>query len=285
MNRRGDYLASIQLGIRAHDLQAQSLSELVSKAKAARFSNLHFAPAKLNQIIDTDLMTPGLAHYLYAPIQRADLTISILGCYVNIIHPDRSLRETALQTFERYLDSARWFGDAVVATETGSVDISGYTPQNFTDEAFEEVVDSVTRLARYAESVGAIFAIEPGVNHPIFNIQRTSQLLNEVNSPNLKLIFDPVNLMTTENYQNQEQLIIQFLEAFQDKIILFHLKDFAFDSDQKRIVTFGQGQLNTKFLLTEIGRRFPHTFCTFEGLQEKDIEAATNEVKKWVNVD
>lgn len=278
-------MSNIQLGVRAHDVPATSLVELVNKAKQANFTNLHFAPAKLQQFVKAQNMTPGLAHYLYTPIQRAGLTISILGCYVNMVHPDPVAREQAIQTFETYLDSARWFGDAVVATETGSVDVNGYTPRNFTDQAFAEVVTSVQRLARHAEAVGALFAIEPGVNHPIFNIERTSQLLDAANSPNLKLIFDPVNLITQANYQQQKQLISQFIETFKQQIVSFHLKDFKFVAGKKQVVAFGQGQLEREFLLTTIGEHFPHTFCTFEGLHEKNIAAAINEVKRWVTLD
>ncbi len=273
------------MGIRAHDLQAESLTELVKKAKMDGFSNLHYAPAKLKRLVNTQVMTPGLARYLYSPVQKAGLVVSILGCYVNIIHPDSTLQEKALQTFESYLDNARWFGDAVVATETGSVDINGYTSQNFTDQAFTEVVTSVQRLARHAESVGALFAVEPGVNHPLFNIERTTQLLDAVNSPNLKLIFDPTNLMTVANYQQQTRIISQFLQTFENRIVSFHLKDFKFIDGEKKIVAFGKGQLNCEFLLTAISQHFPHAFCTFEGLQEKNIEMATSEVKRWVNLD
>lgn len=278
-------MSNIQLGVRAHDVPATSLVELVNKAKQANFTNLHFAPAKLQQFVKAQNMTPGLAHYLYTPIQRAGLTISILGCYVNMAHPDPVAREQALQTFETYLDNARWFGNAVVATETGSVDVHGYTPKNFTDHAFAEVVTSVQRLARHAEAVGALFAVEPGINHPLFNIERTSQLLNAVNSPNLKLIFDPVNLITRANYPQQTQLISRFLETFEKQIVSFHLKDFKFVDGQKHVVAFGQGQLDRQFLLTAISERFPHTFCTFEGLQEKDTVSAINEVKRWVTLD
>lgn len=274
----------IRLGIRTHDLNARSMEELVGKVKNKNLKALHLAPMKLQQITHTDRMTPGLAQYLYDPIQKNHLCVSILGCYVNIVDPEIKKREEAINTFNCYLDNARWFNNAVVGTETGTVSSNGYTTLNFSDSVFNAAVNSVKRMAQHAESVGTLFAIEPGINHPICDIKKTRRILELVNSPNLKLIFDPVNLITQENEKNQEKLIYEFINSFQDRIVAFHLKDFIFTEGEKRIVPFGQGQLNKEYFLKTINEVVPYSFCTFEGLDEKYLNSAINEVEKWVSL-
>lgn len=278
-------MTSLRLGIRAHDLPATSLTELLTQAEQYPFTHLHFAPAKLAQIgLGSDL-TPGLADYLHQQLQSHGLAVSILGCYVNIVHPDPQIREKNLQHFEDYLSLARWFGSPIVATETGSVSEAGYTEANFSEAAFEQVVTSVRCLAKTAEKLGTVFAIEPGMNHPICTIEKTRRLFNLVDSPNMKIICDPVNLITTENYQQQTQLIDEFLDDFGDRIVTFHLKDFTIQQNHCDVVSFGQGQLARAYFIKAIIARFPHTFCTFEGIQPQDISSAITELRRYATID
>ncbi|WP_251946453.1 sugar phosphate isomerase/epimerase family protein [Levilactobacillus brevis] len=278
-------MTSLRLGIRAHDLPATSLTELLKQAEQYPFTHLHFAPAKLAQIgLGSDL-TPGLANYLHQQLQSHGLTVSILGCYVNIVHPNPQIREKNLQHFEDYLSLARWFNNPIVATETGSVSEDGYSEANFSKAAFDQVVASVRRLANTAEKLGTVFAIEPGMNHPICTLEKTRRLFNLVDSPNMKIICDPVNLITTENYRQQKQLIDEFLEDFGERIITFHLKDFTIRHHRCDVVSFGQGQFAREYFIKAIIARFPHTFCTFEGIQPQDISPAIAELRRYVNID
>lgn len=62
-------MTSLRLGIRAHDLPATSLTELLKQAEQYPFTHLHFAPAKLAQIGLGNDLTPGLANYLHQQLQ------------------------------------------------------------------------------------------------------------------------------------------------------------------------------------------------------------------------
>jgi len=279
-------MANLRLGIRAHDVPASSLTELFAWTKQFPFTNYQFAPRKLGNLGLGDVeLTPGLATFIKNRLDQQGLTVSILGCYINMIHPDPQIREANLQRFEQYLSLSRYFGNAIVATETGTVNPDGYTTDNFTDTAFDQVVASVQRLARTAEKLGTVFAIEAGVNHPVNTIAKLKHLVQAVDSPNLKIIFDPVNLITIDNYQQQEKLIDDFLTEFSNRIIMVHLKDFVVEENQIKIVSFGQGVLSCEYLIRSISKRFPHGFCTFEGIKPEDIKPALSKIQQWVTLD
>ena len=40
-------------------------------------------------------------------LAKEGISVGILSCYINMIHPDLSVRETVLRQFERYLQYAR----------------------------------------------------------------------------------------------------------------------------------------------------------------------------------
>ena len=265
---------SIGLGIRAHDLPAHDLNEMLKKIKSYGFTNIQFAPTKLNFLHNITFLNYGQSRFLNKKLCSAGIQVSILGCYVNIVSKDKNIRNEALNRFKNYLDMSRYFDNAIVATETGSVGNNGYTEQNFTDEAFLEVVKSLRELANQAEKIGALFAIEPGINHPIYNLQRTKELIELVNSPNLKLIFDPCNLISIDNFEEQDKIINDFFDSFNKRICAFHLKDFICDKGQLQIVPFGHGSLNKRLFLTRINEEFPHAFGLLESINESDIDNA-----------
>jgi sugar phosphate isomerase/epimerase len=267
-------------------MKADSITELFSKIKADKFLDIQLAPRRLQKNgLEISIANPGAANYLKKRLTHYDLSIAILGCYINMIHPDPAIREQELQYFEAGITASKWLNNCVIATETGSLSTAGYTEQNFTATAFNQMVTSVQRLTTFAEKVGAIIAVEPGVNHPLYDADMVAKLLKAVPSPCLKLVFDPVNLMTLENYKEQRAIISDFMARFSNKIVSFHLKDFIVQNNTISTVAFGQGQLAHEFYLELIDQNNPHTFATLEGIQEVQIPAAITAVKHTVNLD
>ena len=82
-----------------------------------------------------------MGNYVKRVLEKQEVTVGILSCYINMIHPDLTIREELLTKFEQYLRYASSFGASMVASETGCVlpEIQ-YTEENFTDEAFAEAV-------------------------------------------------------------------------------------------------------------------------------------------------
>jgi len=279
-------MPNLRLGIRAHDLPATSLDELLQQANQYHFTNFQFAPLKLASLgLGNVQLTSGLANAIFTKMQKQGRSVSLLGCITNLADPDSDNRLAEIHRFENFMSVARYFGNAIVATETGSVSTIGYTTDNFKEPAFERVVASVRTITASAEKLGTLFAIEPGDNHPIHYLDTTLRLLQAVDSPNLKLVFDPVNLITKTNYQEQDQLVDDFLTEFADKIVAVHLKDFAIINQQCHVCAFGQGQFHRERFIKLIAQRFPHLFCTFEGIQPQQIPAAIAELQQWVTLD
>lgn len=171
----------------------------------------------------------------------ADVQVGILSCYINTIHPDPEHPRTAAAKFESYVRHARYFGAAMVASETGCVlpEIQ-YTEDNFTDEAFADMVGVIHRLVKAGEEAGMLVGIEPGLNHPLYSLDRVEQLLAAVQSDYLGIIFDPSNSITSEDYQHQVDMVEQAFERFGDKIVAVHLKDFKVEDGQIIPVNLGK---------------------------------------------
>ncbi|WP_244244646.1 sugar phosphate isomerase/epimerase family protein [Marinilactibacillus kalidii] len=270
-------ISSLNLGIRAHDLGPVEITTLIRKLKYYQLNHIQFAVKKsFPELIETDSqLTPGLAHYYSNQFEKAGIKISVLGCYVNIIDVDKDKRKKALKYFERYLGLAGDFKASMVATETGSIE-KGYTKKNFTEAAFQEVVQSVRQLTIAAEKLGTTVAIEAGMNHPLYTAQLAKRLLKEINSPNLKLILDCVNLINLRNHKYQAEVIDEALALLGDDIVAIHLKDYRIETGKIEIVPVGTGEMSYSKIMKFIKYQKPHLFVLLESTREPELEDSLN---------
>ncbi|WP_246187950.1 TIM barrel protein [Paenibacillus tengchongensis] len=271
----------LNLGVRAHDIRHQSLPELVRKLQAYRFNHIQFAARKSfpDSVPALSSLSPGAAAYFGEAFRQAGIRIAVLGCYVNIVATDPAAREQALQDFAVHLRLARDFGATFVGTETGSVG-QGYTTDNFTEDAFLKVVDSVRRMVTEAERFGVTVGIEAGQNHPLHSAPLAKRLLELVPSNNLQIILDCANLMSPDNYLRQEEVIQEALELLDNRIALIHLKDFDVRDGQIVIVPVGQGRLQFAPILRYMKYRRPHIQGILESTTEEHLPGSIDYLQR-----
>jgi L-ribulose-5-phosphate 3-epimerase len=66
-----------------------------------------------------------------------------------------------------------------------------------------------------------------GVHFHVINTPtKMKRLVDDLNSPNVRVIFDPVNYINTANYKNQDEIINTHFDLLGEKTKLLHLKDF-----------------------------------------------------------
>lgn len=122
----------MQIGIRLHDVNANGAEEqrtLEARAATARqegFACVHLALTKCvpDAATDAAALTEGLAAYVRRVFRLHDLDVAVLGCYLNLAHPDA---EKVRQFQSRYYGNLRVAsaaGIAMVGTETGAPNAS-----------------------------------------------------------------------------------------------------------------------------------------------------------------
>lgn len=271
----------LQLGIRAHDLGQVPMEELMEKMQHYDFKHTHFAirksfPESVNTI---QKMSPGTAHYFRSHFAQAGVKISILGSYVNIVATDLEVRKAAVADFKKHIHLAKDFGASMVATETGSVG-KGYTEANFTEEAFQKAVVSVKEMVAEAERFGVIVAIESGINHPVHSAPLARRLVDEVASPNLKIILDCANLMSVSNYKNQKEVVEEAFQLLDEEIIALHIKDFVVENDKIKIVPVGHGWMDYEPIMRYAKYEKPHIYTSLEATTEPYLEKSIQLIKE-----
>jgi len=221
----------MNIGIRLHDTAGTNLAEHLAAAKAQGFTCVHIAMSKVipgfSMADAPALLTDELADEVRAQLEKNGQTCVLLGCYLNLCSPDLDSHEKTVEIYKAHLRFAKRMGALLVGTETGAPN-TGYKtcPECFTEEALALFIDRVTPVVRYAEEVGQLFAIEPVIRHIVSNPERCERVLKAVNSPNLRVILDAVNLLGEENVAQAKEVIADGIARLGDSVSLLHMKDF-----------------------------------------------------------
>ena len=221
----------MNIGIRLHDTAGANLAEHLAAAKAQGFTCVHLALGKLIpgfKMSDAPaLLTDELAETVKAELDKNGQTCVLLGCYLNLCSPDLESHEKTVEIYKAHLRFAKKIGATLVGTETGAPNTTYSTcPECFTEEALQLFIDRVTPVVRYAEEVGQLFAIEPVIRHIVSTPERCERVLKAVNSPNLRVILDAVNLLSEDNVADAKAIIADGIARLGKDVSLLHMKDF-----------------------------------------------------------
>ena len=253
------------------ELERESILERqregIAIAKEQGFLCGHLALSKVitEYPVDDGALTPGYAMYLKKIFAKNDLDIAVLGCYLNLANPDEGQLAKITHRYLAHIRFASLLGVGVVGTETGAVNEAyKFEEKNHSDEALDIFIQNVKPVISYAEKMGVIFAIEPVWKHIVCNPKRARKVLDEIASPNLQIIFDPVNLLDISNYQNRDAIIEEAIELLGDDIAMVHMKDFVVQDGKLVSVAAGTGEMNYEKIIRFIKERKPYIHVTLE---------------------
>lgn len=257
----------MQIGIRLHDTKDTTLIERLQVAKEQGFSCAHLALRKVITEFDVNqqALTPGLAMYLKREFEKQQIDISILGCYLNLAHPDKEKLENIIKEYKANIRFARILGCGMVGTETGAPNAAyTYSPECHSEEALQIFITNLKKVVADAEKMGVIIGIEPVWGHIVYNSKRALEVIKAVDSPNLQIIFDPVNLLSLSNYQDRDRIIATAMEDLEPYIAAVHIKDFIIKDNKMCAVAVGNGEMNYKQIKTFLEKKKPFIHATLE---------------------
>ena len=271
----------MQLGIRLHDTSKLPFEERIADVHNLGFACGHLALGKvIDEFPTTDeALTPGLAMYIKNVFAKNEVDIAVLGCYLNLANPNREQLEKTVHRYMAHIRFASWLGCGVVGTETGAPNETySFTPECHTEEALKLFIQNVRPVVKYAEQMGVVFAIEPVYRHIVWNPKLARRVLDEINSPNLQIIFDPVNLLDIVNYQNRDEIIREAIELLGSDIAMVHLKDFRIEDGKMISVGCGLGEMDYTDILKFMKTRKPFIHATLENTKPEN----NRQVKEFI---
>lgn len=273
----------MQIGIRLHDVNAALPAEFHTmeargaKAKEEGFSCVHLAFGKVIKGVTFDeaALTEGLAVHTKRVFAQQDLDIAVLGCYLNLANPDPvKLREIQSRYFG-HIRVASLLRPSVVGTETGAPNLQYKMDENtHSKAALDSFIRGLEPVVECAEKYGVNMAIEPVWKHIVYDADRAVQVIKSIGSPNLRIIFDPVNLLYTGNMEDRDYIFADTIDKLADRIAVVHLKDFVPEGNELKSIAAGTGLMSYDRVLKFMKERKPFIQATLESTSNENAVAS-----------
>lgn len=262
----------MSFGMRGHDLGGkQNFSEFLEKVSENKINLVQLAFKKSISDIDFSLgnYNAGLGYFIKKNLDKNDIHVAVLGCYINPTNPIEAKRQEAVNTFIEHLKYARMIGADMVGTETGRYDPNlKIVPYTYTEGAYQLLLKSMKEIVSAAEKLGVIVGVEGVATHTLYSPEMMQRFLRDINSPNVEVILDPVNLLDINNYKEQEKVLDRAFEYYGDKISVLHVKDFKIEDNEVKFEQVGEGLFNYEHLFSHIKAKKPHITMLIENSNE-----------------
>ena len=222
----------MNIGIRLHDTAPGTLTERLDAARAQGFTCAHLALSKtvagFTMPQAPALLTDELAARLKSDFAARGIQCAVLGCYLQLTNPDEEERKKIQEIYRAHLRFGPRMGALMVGTETPAKGLTfSDGPAPVSEEAFELFLQGLEPVARWAEEENALLAVEPVCTHVVSTPERAQRMLEAIHSDHLRIILDPVNLLSNGNADQCEAIFDDALRRLGDRVVMMHLKDFT----------------------------------------------------------
>ncbi len=221
---------------------------------------------KYNGRSDLSDMTVQRSKSIAASYRAAGVTIHSLGVYTNLIHPDESERRKNLAYFEDMMKIAVAMGVRYLITEAGHYHPEGPSPSvayHFQEEVWKRTVATGKQLAALADKHSVTVLLEPFFRGFFASAKRTRLFLEEVNSPRIRALLDPANLLEVNDLEEMFAQLSPWIDCM-------HAKDRKLHVD--RGVPAGQGDLDYPKFVTLAAQHAPHAPLILEYVGSNDYQ-------------
>ena len=227
----------LSFGMRCHDIcPKMPMEELFQEVRANQIDQIQLAFGK--SISDYDFSvghySPGFGRYIASLLEKNQIHVAVLGCYINPIHPIESRRQAEVARFIEHMKYARIIGADM-----------------------REIVSA-------AEKLGVTVGVEGVFDHTLYSPAMMKRFLEDIDSPNVEVILDSVNLIHPDEVERQEEVIDKAFAYYGDRITMLHMKDFVFDGSSQIFRHVGEGLFQYEPLMKHLKEKKPHITMLLE---------------------
>ena len=263
----------MQLGIFAYTFVRSTVEEVFDAVRAHGMANTEWNYVAIAQQEVPDRIDPAFAQRVRGAAAERGITVDSIAGYTNLVDPDPARRRAAVQRLFGLIRSARAHGADKVALCTGSRDPASmwrWHDANDDADAWADLLAALGACIRVAEEADVTLVFEPEVNNVVHTAGKARRLLDELQSPRLKVVFDGANIYHTGELARQREMLTEAIDLLGADIALAHAKDIEQDGDAGHSAA-GTGKLDFAHYLGELARSGYDGPLLIHGLEEHQV--------------
>ncbi len=263
----------MQVGIMSGQISRPTLEESLDAILGHDIRHLQFNLGSLNMegpLSDKLAKAP----VIRAEIEKRGMVIAALAGTVNMVHPDEEKRQEAIEHLKLLIPACAPMGTSVIATCTGSRDSESmwhWHPDNDTEEAWQVLHNTLEQVLPVAEAAGVTLAFEPEINNVASTVHKSRQLIDEMGSPNLKVVMDAANIFGKDDLSRMREVLDEAFELLGDHIAIAHGKDLDRGGDAGHLAA-GTGKLDYAHYVSLLCKLSFDVPVILHGLSEDQVD-------------
>jgi sugar phosphate isomerase/epimerase len=234
----------MELGIFAKTFTGVDPLAVLGAAKVAGYTTVQYNMACSGLSSMPDQIDGAVEQSVAMAANQTGVSIAAISGTYNMIHPDLAVRKQGYSRLNVLAASCKILGTNLITLCTGTRDANDQWhnhPDNQSPEAWRDLLTSFEAAIAIADKHDVFLGIEPELANVVNSAIRAKQLIEEVQSPRLKIIFDAANLFEVASPAEQRLIISHGLEMLGDYIAMAHAKDRNSDGS---FATAGQGVID-----------------------------------------
>jgi sugar phosphate isomerase/epimerase len=204
-----------------------------------------------------------------------------------LFDPDAGVRQRVVRTIGRGIEAARELNAGVALIRTGSLSPSGSyspSPRNYEPGRFEQLIETLRRIADKAEQEGVTVVIETHLLTIMGSPEINRRVIDAVGSDRLRLVMDFVNhFQSLEQVYHSTDRINHIYDVMGSLSAAGHVKDIKISDGLVLHIDEevpGEGLLDLATALRRWEQGHPDGYMLVEHLPEAKIPAAVANVRR-----
>jgi len=217
---------------------------------------------------------PGLRERIREETDARGIRMAAVSGLFNMIHPDIRKRKDGLRRLRELASACERLDTPVIALCTGTRDPDNMWRRhrkNDSPEAWEDLVDCMREALQIAQEYRVTLAFEPEVSNVVDSAIKGRRLLDEMQSPYLKVVMDPANIFHRGELPRLREILDEAFALLGHDIAIAHAKDLDHDGEAGHKAA-GQGLLDYDHYLTLLSANRPDAPLILHGLGESQVD-------------
>jgi sugar phosphate isomerase/epimerase len=263
----------MQIGIMDGTIARPTLEETLDAVREYGIYHMQFNLDRPGLPALSEQLGTGLWDRIRHEFDARNMTIAALGGQYNMIHPDVQKRRDGLQRLRVLASASDRLGTSVITLCTGTRDPDSMWrrhPDNDSQEAWTDLVASMRQAVQVAEEYGVTLALEPEVANVVDSPHKARRLLDEMESPYLKVVMDGANIFHAGELPRMREILDEAFALVGKDVALAHAKDLDHDGEAGHLAA-GKGLLDYEHYLSLLNELELDVFVILHGLTEFEL--------------
>ena len=262
----------MQLGIFEKVFHRPSLIEKLDAVQGYGLTatQFHLSSAGLPDMPDE--LSQEQAEAIRAAFQARNIALAAVSGTFNIIDPQQ--QRDGMRRLRVLAAGCPALGTEIITLSTGTrhtTNMWRHHPDNQTPAAWSDMRHAMAEIAMIGEEYRVTMAFEPEVNNVVDSARNARRLLDELQSPWVKVIMDGANIFHTGQLSRMREVLDEAFTLLSDVIVLAHAKDLDHDGDAGHLPA-GHGLIDYAHYLRLLDQSGYQGSLILHGLEEQHVE-------------